>query len=64
MELASTIAARAPLALREAKRIINRHPALSWPVSDDVVPRLMGTAAHAEGITAFREGRQAEFGGG
>jgi enoyl-CoA hydratase/carnithine racemase len=61
--IADRIAANAPLATREAKRMLDRGSDAAYAEARRVVPSLMSTEDHAEGIAAFRERRTADFGG-
>ena len=61
--LATQIASRAPLALTAAKGILNRWPDVSYEATVEVVPELMGTRDHEEGIAAFVERREPSFSG-
>ena len=62
-EIASTIAASAPLAISTAKALINQGSPGGYGDSLVEIPRLMGTADHAEGLAALVERRMPEFRG-
>jgi enoyl-CoA hydratase/carnithine racemase len=62
-ELASKIASRAPLALAVGKRILNRHADEGYGHGIEAVSFLQGTADVQEGVAAFRERREPQFGG-
>lgn len=67
LELARTIAGKAPLAVREAKRLVD--DALEMPldigltVEQQVLSRLFATADGHEGVAAFVEKREPKFDG-
>lgn len=63
VELAHKIARRAPLAVRAAKQQLTRGAAAAYDAPRRVVSELMSTRDHAEGLAAFREGRNAKFEG-
>ena len=62
VELAHKITRRAPLAVRAAKQQLTRGAA-AYDAPRRVVSELMSTRDHAEGLAAFREGRNAKFEG-
>jgi len=66
-ELAATIAAKAPIAARAAKRLIGDGAQMplevGLTVEQQVLSELYTTADAAEGVAAFLEKRQAEFSG-
>jgi enoyl-CoA hydratase/carnithine racemase len=61
--LARVMAARAPLALAAAKRILGRDSDEGYSYAVETVALLMGTDDHAEGIAAFHERREPRFTG-
>jgi enoyl-CoA hydratase/carnithine racemase len=61
--LARSIADGGPLALRRAKAIINEGSPGGYAESMSVIPELMATQDHHEGIAAFRARRTPEFHG-
>jgi enoyl-CoA hydratase len=63
IEMAHTIAHRAPLAVRAAKRILNRGSEEGYAHSIEAIAFLHGTSDQAEGVRAFTEKRTPEFEG-
>jgi enoyl-CoA hydratase/carnithine racemase len=61
--LARIMAARAPLALAAAKRVLGRDRHEGYPDAIETVALLMGTEDHAEGIAAFTHRREPRFTG-
>ncbi|HWF52824.1 MAG TPA: enoyl-CoA hydratase/isomerase family protein [Solirubrobacteraceae bacterium] len=62
-EVAAKVAKRAPLALAVGKQILNRHADEGYGHGIEAVSFLQGTADVQEGVSAFRERREPQFGG-
>lgn len=62
-QLAAVIARRAPLALAVGKRILNRHADEGYAYAVEAVTLLQGSDDLAEGISAFEQRREPQFGG-